>query len=171
MATYTFIGALNCPSMMIDNQFYSGYFYATIAEGNLYMARYFNSAPWDAATNDEKFRALSQATQMIDSLNLVGTKTDILQYLEFPRFDSEEVPLEIKQACILIANALLEGIDPDKEYSELYITSQRFDVVATSYDRKSLPEWILAGIPSLAAWRLLRPYIKNVESFRVNRVS
>jgi len=145
--------------------------YATITEGNEYCKQRLNSTAWTNATTTEKTQALIMASKAIDKLNLRGEKTDEAQTLEFPRYDDTSVPDDIKFASIEIAIALLDDIDPDIEFKNLRLISQSYASVRSSYDVNNVPEHILAGIPSIVAWRYLLPYLEENRVINTRRIS
>lgn len=58
---------------------------------------------WDEATQEEKERALQQATAYIDSFTYDGQKLDPTQDKQFPRKGQSETPEEVKAACFELA--------------------------------------------------------------------
>jgi hypothetical protein len=94
------------------------------------------------------------------------------QELEFPRDSDVEVPEEIRIACFEIAHALLDGRDPELEVEALAITQQNYGSVQTSYSRAGSPlEHVANGVPSVMAWRLLRPFLRSSDEITFSRVS
>lgn len=60
--------------------------YITVVDANTYFnTRLFTSSVWEAATVDEKERALKQATRILDRMNWVGEKTTDAYALRWPR--------------------------------------------------------------------------------------
>jgi len=145
--------------------------YATLAEGNTYMGERLNTAAWDAAADADKNKGLQWATKLIDRLNFLGEKTDEDQELQFPRDADTDVPDDIKNACIECASALLDGVDPEMEFENLSMVAQGYSNVRSTYDRSRPAEHILAGIPSVTAWRYLKPYIRDVHTVDLERAS
>lgn len=169
-------------------------FYGTVDDATSYFADRLYSTWADAATDDQP-KALLAATRIIDSLCFKGQKhavwqawqvchwpyrptaeaireASLSQPLEFPR-DSDTIPPEdILHACYEIAMALLDGRDPEQELLSLAVSQQTYGPVQLTYSRDSEQfEHLRNGVPSLAAWRLLRPYLGSVNEFRVNRIS
>ena len=94
------------------------------------------------------------------------------QPLEFPRGADTEVPEAIRMASYEIAHSLLDGKDPEMELENLGIVSQGFGSVRTAYNRSQVPiEHIINGIPSAAAWRLLKPFLRDDEAIKLSRIS
>lgn len=146
--------------------------YATIAEAQAYFDNRLNTEAWDDATDANKNKALGMATvTIIDRLNFRGEKTDPDQELQFPRGDDTVVPQDIKNACAEIALALLDGVDPELEFDNLRMKSQAYGVVRSTYDSDRAPEHYVAGVPSSIAWRFLKPYLRNVFTVNLDRVS
>ncbi len=146
--------------------------YATIAEAQAYFDSRLNTDAWDEAVNDaERTKALAMATTLIDRLNFRGEKADSEQELQFPRGNDTEVPQDIKDATAEIALALLDGVDPELEFDNLRMKSQAYGVVRSTYDSERAPEHYVAGIPSSIAWRFLKPYLRNVFTVGLDRVS
>lgn len=83
------------------------------------------------------------------------------QSLFFPREGDLVVPRDIKEACCYIALALLDGIDPELEFNNLSMTEQDYGGAKIKYDRSVPEEHVIAGIPSVSAWRLLKPYLRD----------
>lgn len=59
--------------------------YVTVAEAETVLSECLGVETWDAATDDNKRRALITATRAIDSLRLIGRRVVYDQALEFPR--------------------------------------------------------------------------------------
>jgi hypothetical protein len=144
--------------------------YITIEDAATYFATRLHTIPWTSATSANKTKALTMATRAIDALNYRGAKADSGQDNQFPRGDDSEVPAAVKEACCEIALALLDGIDPDMEFSTLRVVSQGISSVRTTYDSTVSCEHLAAGIPSITAWRLLRPYLRDIRTVDISRV-
>lgn len=154
--------------------------YGTIIRANRYFDNRLRNRDWVDASLDDKKRALTEATTIIDTLNYVGEKTDSTQLHQFPRraIGSDTVtptidttvPNDIEVACYEIAIALLSGIDPDREIENLATSVQGFSQARATYDRAYVLEHIAAGVPSAKAWRLLKPYLRDPRRVKVCRV-
>jgi len=142
--------------------------YVTVVDAQLYFDKRLNTAAWD--TSDEQLKALENATLIIDRLAFKGSRTEESQDNEFPRDGDTTVPTEIQYATAEIALALLDGVDPEIEYSNLNMLSQSYSNVRSSYDRSIPQPHILAGIPSAAAWRLLLPYLVTADTISLYRI-
>lgn len=137
--------------------------------------QYFNlvrliSDAWDDASVNERIKSLTQATSIIDRLDYKGTRLNESQPLEFPRTGQDVVPDSILAACCEIAYNLLDGIDPDIEFQNLYQISQGYSTVRSSYDRSQPNHSVSSGVTSVTAWRLLFPYLKDHEQIDLVRV-
>lgn len=146
--------------------------YATYTEAIAYAATVYPAPTnFTSAIAATQTRALAEATRIIDQLSFKGEKTDSSQTNEFPRDDETTVPTSIKNACCEIAFSLLDGVDPQEEYNNLFVTSHAFGDAKISFDRSNMPANILAGVPSVKAWRMLIPYINDPRTLVMERVS
>ena len=145
--------------------------YATEAEAQTYFDTRLNAEPWDDADSATRDKALAHATNIIDRLNFAGCKADEAQSNQFPRGTDGTIPQDIKNASSEIALALLDGVDPQLEFENVFMTSQGYGGVRSSFDRKVKAAHLLAGVPSFTAWTYLRPYLLdplNIEIFRTS---
>jgi len=145
--------------------------YMTVEEAALYFNDRLNVRPWECATPDERRRALAMATEIIDRLNFIGARTDDTQVNQFPRGDDVDVPEDVQKASAEIALALLDGVEPEMEYQNLFLRSQGYGSVRGSYDKTIPPPNIVAGVPSVTAWRYLSPYLREPNTFDIYRTS
>lgn len=171
-------------------------YYGTMSEAIEYFQNRLHEAAWSDASVDDRRKALIYATQIIDALNFKGEKAtvhsilfdadgepisgvtdeeireaNLAQELEFPRGTDTEVPTQIKIACWEVTYALLDGIDPDLELENLAVVSQGISSVRTTYNRNhTLIEHLMNGIPSAAAWRYLRPFLRDSDQIKLSRV-
>ena len=145
--------------------------YTTEAEGNVFAESYIHTEPWEIATSPLRDKGLKQSTRIIDQLNIRGEKQVESQELQFPRKEDTEVPNEVKEACWLIALALLDGVDPEIEFENLQMVAQGYANVRSTYDRDLPAEHLLAGVPSVTAWRLLKPFLRDRDEMTLLRVS
>lgn len=145
--------------------------YATVSEAQLYFDERLHTEAWDDSDDTTRNKALSQATRIIDRLNFLGDKTDSAQTLQFPRDGDTTVPDDIKHATSELALALLDGVNPDLEFENLFMVSQGYSSVRSSYDRSIKPPHVLAGIPSIAAWTFLKPYLRDPTQVDFYRTS
>lgn len=145
--------------------------YSSLIKAQAYFNTRLNADAWDCASEVNKTKALNMATRIIDSLNFEGSKTDSAQELQFPRFNDVAVPVDIEIAEAEIALALLDDVDPDFEFENLRMSSQVYGSIKSTYDASTELLYKAAGVPSVVAWRLLRPYMRDFQSVDVNRVS
>lgn len=146
--------------------------YISIADANTYSGtKWPVQDAWDDADEDTRTRLLLESTRMIDTLNFLGEKTDVDQENQFPRGDDTGVPEDIQNATAELAFALLDGIEPELEFENLSMVAQKYANITSSYDTGNQPEHIVAGIPSVTAWRLLKPYLYDTLTMRLDRVS
>ena len=145
--------------------------YATIPEAQAYFDRVLNTRPWDCASAADQAKALAQATDIIDRLSFLGCKTVAAQVNQFPRDDDLVVPTDVKNASAAIALALLDGVDPELEFENLQLRSQGYGSLRASYDQDPPIPHITAGIPSVTAWRFLKPYLRDPNTIDIFRTS
>lgn len=144
--------------------------YITISDADTYFATRLDTDVWDDASDDDKTAALTQATRAIDRLNYRGKKNSESQDNQFPRYDDSEVPVEVEYACCELALAFLDGVDQEHEFDNLRVQAQQMDIVKSTYTDE-VPIHIVAGIPSIEAWRFLLPYIRDFNSPRLRRAN
>lgn len=166
-------------------------FYGTVSEADDYFNARLHVKAWLTASSTDKEKALRHATQIIDALGFKGQKAPVYTLLEanptatdeeiraaeatqerqFPRGADTEVPEDIRIAAYEIADSLLDGVDPELELENLMTGELRFADVKTVYNRKNVPSMhILAGVPSVIAWRYLRPFLRDDKALRFVRV-
>jgi hypothetical protein len=97
---------------------------------------------------------------------------ELAQPLEFPRGADTVVPEAIRRATYEIAHSLLDGRDPEQELESIGIKSHKYANVATEYSRDQAPlEHLMSGVVSMAAWQLLKPFLRDDDSITLSRVS
>lgn len=147
--------------------------YGTTTEGDTYFATRLYTAEWDEATEDQRNRACMEASSRIDRLRFKGQKTVSTQELEWPRtntsFDDTVIPTLVKNAQFEIAQALLQGKDPEQDYENLAAVAEGYSSARTTYSRSVVPEHFTAGIPSFTAWQYLKPLLVDVRRIRINQ--
>lgn len=141
--------------------------YISVADAETYFANRIGADAWDIATESRKTKALAHATSIIDTLPIAGSKTVSDQTNQFPRYPDLTVPSDVQYACAEIAVALLAGIDPEREYRNAFIQSMNHGELNVT--QGMCPEHIAAGVPSITAWRLLRPYLIDETSIGLVR--
>jgi hypothetical protein len=145
--------------------------YALPSDGDTYFATRLYHDVWDSASDDDKTRALTTAADMIDRLIFAGSVTDPNQDRQFPRGGDTLVPNDIMLATIELANSLLDGVENEQEERELAMKGAGYGSVRTTYERSFPRESQAAGIPNVLAWKLLRPYLADVTTMILRRVS
>jgi len=145
--------------------------YATEAEAQSYFNQRVCTDAWDGASSAERDKALGHATRIIDRLNFIGCKADPDQENQFPRGTDVDIPNDIKNACAEIALALLDGVDPQLEYENVFMTSQSYGGLRSAFNREVKPPHVLAGVPSITAWTYLRPYLRDPLDLELHRTS
>ena len=145
--------------------------YLTIIEAQTYFNTRLHTQPWDCAIDDEKTKALAMASKIIDRLNYEGEKTNEAQVNQFPRDADILVPQDIMDATTEIALSLLDGVDPELEFENLAMITQQYGTIKSTYDRSINQEYKMAGVPSMTAWRMLKPYLRDSQGIDLNRVS
>ncbi|MHB8107926.1 MAG: hypothetical protein ACYDH4_10960 [Candidatus Cryosericum sp.] len=166
--------------------------YGSVAEASEYFGNRLHEFAWTDATAIDRGRALIAARYVIDGLNFKGNKAAVYallladpaatqdaiqaaeasQALEFPRGADTAVPEAIRIAEYEIAYALLDGKDPELELENLATASVSYGSAKMSYARAGLPvEHVINLCPSSAAWRLLRPFLRDSDALKLSRVS
>jgi len=145
--------------------------YTTAAEEEAYFTTRLNTTPYDDATTADKLAARTMATKAFEQLNYVGEMADEDQDLQFPRGDDTAIPQVIKDACCEEMLNLLDGADPQIEFENLGLVSERYANINARHDPTSPSEHIAAGITSVTAWRLLLPFLRDGRAIRVERIS
>lgn len=146
--------------------------FISVAEATTYFATRLSVSEWTAASDDDKLSAITMATDYINQLNFVGTKTDPDQELEFPRNDETEIPSDIKKACAELALELLKGVDLDQEIRNQYLETYSAAGIRSTFNRDvQQREDTASGIPCRVAWNFLRKYLRNPASIKLERAS
>ena len=96
--------------------------YISLYDADIFFSKRLNTAIWDASSDADKAKALIMAAEQIDSMRFRGTKSTLNQALQFPRtyysfvyrgfITDGTIPEDVKKACCLIAQDLLEGTNP-----------------------------------------------------------
>lgn len=171
-------------------------YYGTLLEANEFFDNRLHEEAWYSSTASDRPKALIRASKLIDALNFKGDKAAVVailydedwnelditdeelrdaeasQELEFPRGDDVDVPDAILMACWEIAHALLDGVDPDLEIENLGVVSQGYASVRTTYARNQAQvEHLMHGIPSMTAWRYLKPFLRDADAITISRVN
>ena len=160
--------------------------YATIDDADAYFLSRLNSEDWDDASDTEKLQSLNMATRAINNLKFRGSKTIVLQEHLFPRtyvnrdgvtevygiYNNDltiTYPAWLIEATCEIAINLLDGTDMEQETENLLALGQNYAGVTTNYNPQLVSEHMRAGIPSIVAWNLLKPYLINPREIKLTR--
>lgn len=146
-------------------------YYGTIERASNYFLKRLNTGPWDDAIASDREAALIMATQQIDTLNFMGDVAIEGQVLQFPRNDDNEIPNAINQASYEIALKLLDGYEPEQEAESIGVLTDAYSGVRSTYDSTHVQAHIRAGIASIRAWELLKPFLRDPAELRLSRVS
>jgi hypothetical protein len=145
--------------------------YISVSGADLYFNERLNSEVWTVETVTNKEKALKTATRYINRLNFAGDKTDENQTFEFPRGGDTEIPQEVQDATCEIAIALLDGRDIEFEHEMGNLESSGFGGGRLRSESEWIPEAKAHGIPSIVAWNLLKPFLRDGRHITLNRVS
>ena len=133
--------------------------YATLDEADKYLTGVLNTEPWDLSTDVLRTKALIQATRSIQALNV-------------PVFDDPLlVPEDFKIATTEIALKLLDGYDPEVEMYNTGIKSLGFDKLQQTNKSDEVPLHIIAGIPSISAFNILKAYMPDITTIHLGRAN
>lgn len=158
-------------SVIVDPEDAPSGAYISVETGNNLALNRLNTGAWDDSSDVDKTTGIQQATEILDTLNYIGERTDDDQDLEFPRDEDTEIPVAIQRATFEIALALLDGADPDFDFANLNLVSQGIANIRSTYNRSSSLPHIIAGVPSPTAWRLLLPYLRDWQNVKLSRVN
>lgn len=145
--------------------------YATLAEAEnfLFLGLPDDNEPWTDATEERRLQALESATRMMLRLPWIGLPATVSQRLFHPVAGETTVPNDLKEACTLIAVALLSGRNGEGEYMSALYTQEKFGQMSLTRDTHDKAPHLLAGIPSFEAWRLIRPYLTLEQTVTITR--
>ena len=100
-----------------------------------------------------------------------GAGDDAVEARRYPVLHDPGVPEDIGDATAEIALSLLDGVDPELEFENLAMITQQYGTIKSTYDRSINQEYKMAGVPSMTAWRMLKPYLRDSQGIDLNRVS
>ncbi len=139
--------------------------YCTVDEAEAYLSAGLSSLydPWFELEDDSEFKAqsLESATRTMLRLPWDGLPATADQRLWHPVAGESLIPTPLKEACALIAVELLRGRDPEKDYLSAALSGERFARISATRDTNLIPPHLAGAIPSLEAWRLIRPYLRS----------
>jgi len=146
--------------------------YATLNDAEAYLSLGLGDEhdAWFEATEERKYQALESATRLMLRLPWKGLKATVGQRLWHPIAGEDEIPQDLVDACTLTASALLDQRRPEEEYMSVGRSGERYGPVSESRDTSLQAPHFVAGIPSLEAWRLIRPYIMSDGLVNIMRV-
>lgn len=149
--------------------------YADRIFGDAYWAERLNATVWTTATTDNRDKALKQATKLIDGLNFTGYRSVDTQAGEFPRNGDTDIPYEVQEACCEIAMECLSGNTlASAVTAKAGIASESIGDASVAYDGVGRAGSMISatlGTLSPVAARLLAPWLRDEDSFLVERVS
>ena len=129
--------------------------YISRPDAEIYFYNRLWSTAWEGASDHDKEKALIMASKTIMQLSLM---------------DLTIIPQDLKDASCEIAIALLDGIDPEKEFENLSMVSQGYANIRSTYDRSIRQEHIESGVVSIRAWQLIKPYLDVSKELKLSRV-
>lgn len=138
--------------------------YITVTDAQTFLDGELDTEPWDLSDDITRAKALEMASRLIDSLPLHPA------YVFIDR-TSSSVPQDFKDACVLIAVRLLENSSINERVEGLKLLSYQYDKIKATLNPDSPAEHILAGIPDIRAFRLLKPYLIQLSAIRLSRTS
>lgn len=146
--------------------------YGDLESAATYLAnRKLDYATWSTATEAQQTIALNQAAELIDNLVYVSERVLPDQTYEWPRVGYDPTPDKIVYAAYEIAFAIICGRDVEMDAatrpttrSETMLGTHQTDIRAHSPAR-------LHNIPSEYAWRLLCPFLRDVNSPVIERTN
>lgn len=145
--------------------------YVTISDASIYInAHHLNRYIWNEAEAEDQQISITMATHAIDRLAYKGQKVSLSQENEFPRGEQTTVPMDISNACCELAFAFVDGKEPEFEFDNLVVSSKNFDKAKIDFRPHADRRHVAAGIYSIEAWKLLRPYMRNYDSFGLWKV-
>ena len=132
--------------------------YVTLEEADIYLESVMNTEPWDLSTDLIRTKSIKASQKIIEALNTVGTLDEF----------GEPVAL-IKDATIEIALKLLDGVDPETELYNYTIKEMEFDRLKQTNKSGETPLHVIAGVPSVIAFNILRRFMPDITTVRLSR--
>jgi len=145
--------------------------YCTLTEAEDYLAAGlpFNNAAWDESGSSLKEKAIESATRVMLRLPWAGFKATFAQRLHHPIAGETTVPTDLKDACALIAVALLSGRSTEQDYMTVFTKSEKFGQMSLTRETQNEIPHLLAAVPDFEAWRLIRPYLDIDQEIYITR--
>ena len=170
--------------------------YGTVNESLTFFDDRLHASAWENAAGSDREKALKQASHMLDRLSWAGERAaaatvrtaqiaasgyvtseklineaGLTQTHAFPRGTDTVIPTALKEACFLIAYALLiDGEDINADFATLGVSSEGHSSIRVSYNNRLLPH-IAAGVPSFEAWQMISPFLQENNEIEISRVS
>lgn len=99
-------------------------------------------------------------------------EANLAQPLEFPRGADTVVPQMIKDACMEIAESLLDGKDPELELEQLSTFNHLAFSFSAAHERRYIPvEHLINLIPNAVAWSWIKPFLVDDEAIKITRIN
>ena len=133
----------------------------TVEEADTYFSTRLRVDAWNQALAANRVKAIFMATEIVDRLVMEEYTSG-----EYP----VDYPIDLKDAVCEITLKLLDGFDIEQAQNDLRIQSEKAGGVVTTYNSER-KEHIFRGVPSLIAWRLMRAYMDDPSTVRMDRVS
>lgn len=145
--------------------------YCSLEEAEEYLSAglSFNNAAWDEAGDTLKNKAIESATRVMLRLPWAGLKATLDQRLHHPIAGETTIPTDLKEACALIAVALLSGRSTEQDYMTVFTKSEKFGQMSLTRETQNEIPHLLAAVPDFEAWRLIRPYLSIGQDIYITR--
>lgn len=144
--------------------------YLTPAEADIILDQLMDVNAFASFTVQDKQRALNSATVAFNNLAYTGDKSVDAQSNEFPRNGDIVAPDDFLMAVAIEAYTLLDGKQPETEWSSQFMQSQDFSGVSSRYDRSSREPNIISGIMSIQSWMLVKKYLADYQNLTLENV-
>jgi hypothetical protein len=147
--------------------------YGSVVDASAYLVEYKldYQAVWNATSLVQQTVAYNQAVRLVESLIFAGEKTDPVQLLDFPRDGLTDVPENIVRAVYEIAFALIAGKDTQLEADTRSVVQTRGPLGNQTINPRYLTDARRHNIPSEVAWQYLCPFLRDVRSPVIERLS
>lgn len=132
--------------------------YVTLDEADVYLESVMITDAWDLSTDALRTKSIKASQKIIEALNTTGTLVD------------GEPVQDIKDATVEIALKLLDGYDPELEMHNATIKEMEFDRLRQTNKSGETPLHIIAGVPSIIAFNILRRYMPDITTVRLSRI-
>lgn len=140
--------------------------YVTLEQANSYFDLRLDSDAWYASDNSTKTKALTMAERAIEKLSFKGLQDSA--GLIFPR-DDGFTPDCFTDAICEEALALLNGMNVEKDLTDLHVTSSSVAGFQTTVNEYQERLWVSHGITSPLCWKWLSPYMIDHKTFFIER--